>query len=124
MDMNRSLLSQLEFFIAEGNIRRSVLLAATNTKNTLSQAAQDLSGVLGLAGSADDDRTVAILPNNVATVIRVSSPTLVTLGFGLSGYTPVAMTVSSFIFVTTPIGFISLANQSPDVKVNYRIIQI
>ena len=67
---------------------------------------------------------MTVLPNNVGTVIRVSGPTLLSVGFGLVGYTPVNFTISSIFFVTTPIGFLTLTNESPDNKINYRIIQI
>lgn len=124
MDMNRSLLAKLEFFVAERNIRRSVLLAATNTKNSQSQGLQDLSGVLNLQGSGDNQKQVTVLPNNVATVIRVSGPTLLTVGFGLTEWDSVTFTISSILFLTTPVGYLTLTNESLDNKVNYRVIQI
>lgn len=120
---SRALLLQIEAFVAENNIRRSVLLCATNTQNA-SGSLSDMSAVLQTqAQPPADSLNFVCATGNKATMIRTTTgPVRIVVTF--EAQNPVTFTVDSIFLVTSNISALSLHNDSLTTPISVRVIQI
>lgn len=120
---SRALLVQIEAFVAENNIRRSVLLCATNTQNA-SDVVNDISAVLkSPAQTPADTLNFICATGNKATMIRTTGgPARITVTF--SAQSPVTFTLDSIFLITSNIVSLVVHNDSTTVPISVRIIQI
>lgn len=114
---------QIEAFVAENNIRRSVLLCATNTQNA-SESLNDTSAVLKTPSATPADTLNFICAvGNKATMIRTTGgPVRATVTFG--SQSPVTFVIDSIFLVTTNVTALILRNESTVTPISVRIIQI
>lgn len=116
---NRALLLQLEAFVADNNIRRSVLTTATNALS-IDGVLNDRS--LNVAPALETPLSIECVPNNKTTVFRcVGGPLTVSAKFG-TNVLPVEFEVLSMWVMSTPITELTVTNPGSRV-VQLRIIQ-
>jgi hypothetical protein len=119
---NRALLLQLEAFVAENNIRRSVLLCGTNSRSADSSFS-DRSGVLSAFPGAGASVNFPCITINKMTVVKVGSPVLLDLVLSSGGPT-ITITCDPLTVLSTQVYSLIIRNTDILKSPPYRIIQI
>jgi hypothetical protein len=116
---NKALLFEISAFIADNNIRRSVLTVATNTMAT-DGVVMDRSMIVQ---PNDTPAKIECIANNKATIIKCTGgPVMVTVTVG-TNFTPVQFEIASVWIMTTAISNLSVFN-SGSRAVQLRFIQV
>jgi len=116
---NKALLFEINTFVADNNIRRSVLTIATNTQST--------DGVLNdrsllVKTGLTDPLNIECVPNNKATIIKCTSgPLTVQVKLG-ANTDAVEFEVASVMILSTPVTDLKVINNGTR-DVQMRIIQ-
>ena len=114
---NRAMLLELTVYLAENNIRRSVMTAAINVQTTDQEVLERSKTIAALASW-----TFESLSANRATVIRaIGGPIRAVITKGTETWTTV---VNSLFVITDEIGNIKFENQSTERDVQVRVMQV
>ena len=114
---NRALLMDLTAFIAENNVRRSILTVATNTLST-GEGILERSLVL----TAGSTLTLTAISGNQATVIRTTKP--LTCQMTIPNADPITFKITNLFVFTDTVTSLVLTNGESTAEAQIRFLQI
>lgn len=116
---DRALLANLDVYFAEGNVRRGVVHLANNMLSGTSNGEFRERRVTVLRGTSIEFQSIT---GNTATILRCTKPVKLTVA--IDGEAPVVFNVKSLMVLTSPLGDITVANESLTLDSSVQILQI